>query len=320
MTALIPVDDPQLTRPAQYPADRHPALVYLASLSPTGRRSSQGRLRQVANLLGHDDFNTVPWHRLRYQHVAAIRSRLQELGKAPATINATLYALRGVTRAAFNLELIGADDYQRIRAVKPVRGRRLPAGRALSPGELKALLDDCMADHGPAGVRDAAVIGLLYGAGLRRAEIVMLEEANYAPDSGELRVMGKGNKERLVYVDGGAAEALKDWLLVRGEDPGPLFVPINKGGVLRMQQLTDQAVYNMLRKRAGQAAVDPVSPHDLRRSFISDLLDAGADISTASQLAGHASVQTTARYDRRDEKAKKKAVGLLHIPYRRRET
>ena len=317
--AILPSNSAELLVPAQFPPDRNPALVYLAALAPSGRRAVEGRLKLIANLLGHERLDALPWHLLRYQHVAAIRAKLVEIGQAPATVNLALSALRGVAKAAFNLELITAEEYQRLRNVPTVKGERLPAGRHVGPGELVALLDACARDAGPAGVRDAAIIGLMYAAGgMRRSEIVGLDRGDYDASTGELRVRGKGSKERLVYVDNGARDALEDWLLVRGDEPGPLMVPINKGGALQWRRMTDQAVYGILRKRAGQAVVEQVSPHDLRRSFVSDLLDAGADISTVAKLAGHANVQTTARYDRRGEEAKRKAAALLHVPYRRK--
>jgi site-specific recombinase XerD len=149
-------------------------------------------------------------------------------------------------------------------------------------------------------------------------EVVSLDLSDYDSLALRLVVRGKGNKERIVWVGSGADRALTDWLTVRGTDPGPLFWPVNKGGETTHRRMTSQAVYKRLQVRAAEAGVREFSPHDLRRTFVSDLLDAGADIATMAKMAGHANVQTTARYDRRPEEAKRRAAGLLHVPYRGR--
>jgi site-specific recombinase XerD len=231
-----------------------------------------------------------------------------------------LAALRGVLKECWRLGYMTAEDYHRAADVPTIKAQTLPRGRALASGEISALMGACGRDSSPAGIRDAALIAVLYGAGLRRSESVGLDLPDYNVETGELVICGaKGRKDRLGYATNGSADALKDWLVVRGGDPGPLFCSINKGGRIRIRRLTDQAVLHILKKRAVQAGVASFSPHDLRRSFISDLLDAGADISTAQQLAGHSNVQTTARYDRRGEATKRKAAELLHVPYLRRK-
>ena len=135
----------------QTPAETDPALAYLAALAPSGRRTMRMRLEQVAEMLtGRKTLRAVPWAKLRYEHVAAIRSVLHERNLAPASINATLYAIRGVAKAAWNMEQMSAEDYARIRNVKSSRGSRLPAGRSVASGELAALLEACAKDASPA--------------------------------------------------------------------------------------------------------------------------------------------------------------------------
>ncbi len=311
MTGLVL---PQIAADTPPEATRGPVVAYLTRLAPSGRRAMAGRLKAVADLLGGDVYG-IPWHELRYAHVQAIRTKLAETCDTPATANMTLSAVRGVLRECFNLGHLPADEYQRIANVPGIKGDRLPAGRCLTVGEITALLSTC--DDSPIGHRDAALLCLMYTAGLRRSEAVSLDLGDYDSDTGELRVTGKGNKQRQLWVRNGAADALEDWLVVRDSLDGPLFNPIRKGGKVELRRMTAQAVYNVLRQRAKLANVKPFSPHDLRRSFVSELLDRGADIVTVQKLAGHANVQTTARYDRRGEEAQRKAVELLHVPYRK---
>ena len=309
------------------PADEQPGAVYLASLSVGSRRTMRAALHTVATLLtgGRCDAFSLQWGALRYQHAAAVRAILAER-YAPATANKMLAALRGVLKAAWRLGQIPTDEYQRAVDLAPVRGETLPRGRALAAGEMRALFALCWEEKGkdgrqkPAGTRDAAFLGVLYGGGLRRAEVVALEAKDYDAETGTLTIRsGKGRKARVTYLPAGARRAMSAWLELRAGvlplEEGPLFVPILKGGRIVPRRLTDQAILAMLMKRAKQAGVRHLSPHDLRRTFISDLLDAGADIATVQKLAGHANVTTTTRYDRRGEAAKQKAAELLHVPF-----
>lgn len=301
----------------QVPSDRHPAATYLGRLGQGSRRSMRHALRTIAGLIssGQCDERTLDWSALRYQHTAAIRSSLAER-YSPATANRMLAALRGTLREAWRLGYINAEDFHRAIDLPSVRGSTLPRGRALSDGELRALFATCKSDTSARGARDAAMLGLLYGSGLRRSEIVALDVADYDAELHAVAVRsGKGRKARTSYVAEGGAKALARWLLCRPEEATPLFLPIGKGGRITCRRMTDQAVFYVLKQRGLEAGVAEFSPHDLRRSFISHLLDAGADIATVQQLAGHQNVQTTARYDRRGERAKRKAAQLLHVPY-----
>ena len=297
--------------------DRHPAAAYIARLSPGSRRSMSEALNTVASLVSNAQASaeTLPWAELRYQHTTLIRAALIERYK-PATANKVLSALRGVLKECWHLGTMTAEDYYRACDVPKIMSNPAPRGRVLATSEIGTLMGVCGRDSSPKGVRDAALIAVLYGAGLKRSEAVNLDVQDCNQETGELVIRSaQPHRDRLAYTLNGSAKALEEWLAVRGDGMGPLFCRVTRGGRIEILRLPDQSVLNILRKRGTEAGVAPFSPHDLRRSFISDLLDAGADISTAQQLAGHKNVQTTVRYDLRGEAARKKAAELLHVPH-----
>jgi site-specific recombinase XerD len=325
---LVPPAIPIAGRP---PGDENPVLAYLARLSPGSRRTMRASLETIARLAsaGHVGALGFPWWMLRYQHAEAIRGRLAE-GYAPTTANKMLSAMKGVLKSCWRLGLMTADERDRASDVEPVRGTRLPPGRSIPRGELRSLFEVCAREaNAPRmrarGVRDAAMLALLYVGGLRRTELASLRLSDYDPEERTVRIRGKGNKERRVYAEGGADLLLSAWLELRGygEPDEPLFLPVRKDGEVRhtdahgekKSSLSDQAVYKMVKRRHREAKIKEVSPHDFRKTFVGDLLDAIGDLSTVQKLAGHSDPAATARYDRRGERAMREAASHLHVPH-----
>jgi site-specific recombinase XerD len=246
---------------------------------------------------------------VRYEHAQAVRAALATR-YAVASANRHLMALRGVTMECWRLGLTDRDVADRIADVGAVKGNAPDHGRALRLDEVRALYAAC--DASDAGRRDAAVLVLCLGGGLRRSEASKLDVTNYAEGDGKLSVLGKGNKWRTVFLSPNAQAQVKSWLDVRGRLPGPMLAPCDRHGRIRRgSPLTEQGVYEVLAAIAKRAKVEAFAPHDLRRTFITTLLDKGADVLAVSKLAGHASVQTTSRYDKRGDEAKKNATRLL---------
>jgi integrase/recombinase XerC len=206
------------------------------------------------------------------------------------------------------------DDRNPARiVVSPKRSQRLP--EVLSPGEADRLAE---AEPIPASVglgaapshravrdealaaRDRAVVELLYGSGLRVGECVSLDIGQIDLKRGEVHVIGKGNKERIVPLGEPSRDALRDWLAVEGlfgrnENAQRALFLNTRGG-----RMSDRSVRRMVKQRALMAGVDKdVHPHALRHSFATHLLDGGADLRAIQEMLGHASLSTTQRYTHR---------------------
>lgn len=303
--------------------DRDPVRFYLARLSAGSRPAMASALDRVAAIAsgGRRGAACFPWQALRYPHVQVIRVALVEspsprTGRplSPASVNKILSALRGVLREAWRLGLLSAEELARATDVEPVRGSVPLRGRALKSREVAALFAACQRDPSPSGRRDAAVLALGLGAGLRRAEIAGLDLADVELGREVVTVRGKGRRVREVPIKGGTLRALRAWLEVRGQPPGPLLWPVRRGGQLGARRLAAHAVLRVCEKRGRQAGVPNFTAHDLRRTYISTVLDAGADLAVASELAGHAGPGTTKRYDRRGERARERAAEAVFVP------
>jgi len=297
--------------------DRSPSLA-----STHSRRSYLGALREFE-----------AWREGRpvtKRLVESYAASLQERGQAAATINHKIAAVRWWAKRLGDLALEDpglspskrreiAAQAERAATVKNVKGDPVPRGRHVSEGEVKALLQECVED-GPAAARDGALIALAFATGMRRGELCALALEDVAAlDSGyNLTIRrAKGNKSRSVAVYHGAARYLADWLALRGDRPGPLFLAIRKGGEVLEHGLSTEGLMQMLHRRAAAAGVEKMNWHDARRTLAGNLLDAGVDLATVQRILGHASPVTTSGYDRRPEEVRRKALRGVHVPYLR---
>jgi integrase/recombinase XerD len=208
------------------------------------------------------------------------------------TVSRTLSAVRMFHRFAVREGLV--DDDPTIGVVRPRLPRALP--HPLTVDEVAAILEAPRTEH-PAGLRDRAILEVLYGAGLRVSELTGLDVDDLDLDEGAVRVLGKGGKERDVPVGRMARDAVEAYL-TRGRPS--LAGPRSRAALFlnaRGGRLTRQSCSRLLETHARAAGIRRrVTPHDLRHSFATHLLEGGADVRVVQELLGHASVATTQIY------------------------
>jgi len=293
---------------------RH-AAAYVYAASDAARPAVRSNLKRAATVAaGHPaEWDRYPWHRADVDQLEAVRNRLAAEYR-PATVNATVAAIRGVLRRAWHAGDLSRADYERrLDALKVVKGGSAP-GRALDMAQVSKLFA-VAADDGNAGVRDAALFAVLFGLGLRRAEAAAATLADLDTETWTLTVHGKGRRERLAYLTNGSRDAVKAWLAVRGDDDGPLFRAVSKSGKVLAGGMTGRAVAARVERRSEQAGIGRFSAHVLRRTFATQLLGQGHDLATVAAMMGHSNVNTTVRYDRRGEDAKRAAAATLAVPF-----
>jgi integrase/recombinase XerD len=271
-------------------------LTYLRverGLSPATIRAYRGDLGDFAAARG----SAVEWDRthdaaLRYLAARTRRGRPNDPGLAPTSLRRRAASIRGFYRFAFGEGLIAVDVAQHIDL--PRQPRLLP--ETLTVDEVERLLEAAP------DLRGRALLELLYAAGLRISEALGLDVEELSVDGGFVRVIGKGDRERLVPVGDVALDWLNRWLAegrpallaighVSPEHGGPVFLGD------RGRRLARQQGFGIVKAAARAAGLgDRISPHTLRHSFATHLLEGGADLRIVQELLGHASISTTQLY------------------------
>jgi integrase/recombinase XerC len=227
--------------------------------------------------------------------VLGYRNALLERGLATATVGRRLAALRSAVKLANTLGLVSWQigiSAPRLEPRRDVRGPDRPE-RAKLWRHLRSLGD------APRARRDRALVALMFDLGLRRGEVVALDLADFDQVSGTLAVLGKGRREKaLMNLPPATRAALAGWVGARGEDPGPLLVPVNRGGHPGLTRLTGRGVEFILRRLGvGAKLIRALRPHGLRHAAITSALDAGCDIRQVRKFSRHARIETVIRYD-----------------------
>ncbi len=235
-------------------------------------------------------------------------ARMRADGLAPSTIARRIAAVRSYFRHQVLLGM--RPDNPAAEVATPRRTRKLP--RTLSPSESERLIDAANGTT-PRSMRDRALVELMYGAGLRVSETVGLARTSVDLDARIVRVLGKGDKERIVPLGRPAAESVRRYLalgrphLDRRHRPD-LFLNARGGA------LTRAGAFLILRKLAAKAGLEPerVHPHLLRHSFATHLLEGGADLRSVQEMLGHADLSTTERYTHVSDRRRRETYFAAH--------
>lgn len=263
-------------------------LKFERNLAAKTRDNYQRQLRCVAETLP-----LISWQQLRQQHVKRILTDARKNHLSSRSIALRLSALRTFCQYLVAQGVLQQNPAKQVQA--PKQGKPLP--KQLHVDEMQQLLN--IADDSLLALRDKAMMELAYGCGLRLAEIASLDLVHIEDGGRQLRVMGKGSKERILPVGKMAREALNAWLKVRGTlaevDERAVFLSVQKKRICHRQ------IAKRMKKWASHQMLDAdVSPHKLRHSYATHLLQSSGDLRGVQELLGHANLATTQIYTHLD--------------------
>lgn len=301
----------------------HPSVAL--GIARGSEKTRRLRLERLARVVMTTDPRFTPemvwsadWTALDPAALLLLDNAIKRTWSSAATRNAMRDSVRSLIREMCNAGLITTEqERHRLNSLRPERPTRDPEKQArghLEASAVEAAFHQLALDPSIKARRDAALIAVMVGGGLRRAEPLPLALHDLDLGHDSLVVHGKGDVVRTVPLAAGVRRALRDWLHHRGDEPGPLFTrvaPARNPVRAQLTRISANTVALVVAQRFGPS----VAPHDLRRTFIGNLLDSGADLSTVSKIVGHQNPATTAGYDRRGHAARQRAVDKLDVPF-----
>ncbi len=275
-----------------------------------------GRGRDLSAFLAWcESVQVAGFARIDTQVVRSYAARMRRDGRDPATLERHLSSLRSWFGFAIEQSWLAHNPATDVRA--PKKARALP--KTLTREQARTAVEAPAIDDGVDALRDRAILELLYSSGLRRAELLNLAHADFSSEGTEVRVTGKGSKQRLVPVGGPAREAISAWMRVRANLAGPqesaMFVGRN-GARLSASTLAHRLHY--WARRSGLETT--LHPHRLRHSFATHLLEESADLRAVQELLGHARLATTQVYTHVDFQRLAAVYDTAHPRARRKST
>lgn len=286
--------------------------AFMRSLQPSSKLTVRFIMKQLADDLGFPvgdsqgnpfKVEQLPWHVLTSDMVTTVVDQWKEKELTKQTTSLRLYVIKGIARACFMRHLMSAHQYMMLKEIKAPGGTNLIGrGREIRNDLRDALLKNCMDDERIQGLRDAAMIALLFGSGIRRAEATSVQAETVDLVEAEFRIKAKGANVSLVPMSPLAVKHVAAWLEVRNKlvgPRGPLFNRILKGGKVLKSGIKPDSLYRLMMERSLKADLPYfVRPHDARRTMATRIIKEYGELAAQAALR-HKNLSTTQIYDMR---------------------
>lgn len=306
----------------------NPAESYLGTLSDSGRESMRSRLNSIARYITHhkndtQDYLRFDWSSLRRFHYEQIMHMLNRETKedgmplySPSHLKTTWMALRKVAEQTWSLGLMDSDDFLKIKSLSFDFGQAPVRGRAVGIEEVRSLIEHCLNDSHISGVRDAAIIAIIFGTGMRRQELSNIDISNINLKEKVVRFLGKRRTINERPLPDSVIPVIYRYIEeLRGFEDGVFFCRIRKSGemIIDKKGLTPHGIYYIITKRVQECSIKHSSPHDFRRGLATFLLNDGVDIVEVRDILGHKSISTTQVYVKKDMNRIRETVNRFEI-------